>query len=95
MVLLRLDNTTAVAYTNKRDGTVSKYCNDLTFDIWNQAVKKDILLSASHVLGVENNIADLKSRFLHDNKEWSLNAYMFEQFCEKFGKPEKIFLQQA
>ena len=35
MVLLRLDNTTAVAYTNKRDGMVSKYCNDLTFDIWN------------------------------------------------------------
>ena len=67
---------------------VSKYCNDLAFDIWSWAVKKDIWLSASHVPGVENNIADLKSRYFYDNKEWSLNPYMFEKVCEKFGKPE-------
>ena len=67
---------------------VSKYCNDLAFDIWSWAVKKDIWLSASHVPGVENNIADLKSRYFYDNKEWSLNPYMFEKVCETFGKPE-------
>ena len=87
-VLLRLDNSTAVAYINKKGGMVSKYCNDLAFDIWSWAVKKDIWLSASHVPGVENNIADLKSRYFYDNKEWSLNPYMFEKVCEKFGKPE-------
>ena len=38
--------------------------------------------------GVVNNIADLKSRYFYDNKEWSLNPYIFEQICEKFGKPE-------
>ena len=87
-VLLRLDNSTAVAYINKKGGMVSKYCNDLAFDIWSWAVKKDIWLSASHVPGVENNIADLKSRYFYDNKEWSLNPYMIEKVCEKFGKPE-------
>ena len=67
---------------------VSKYCNDLAFDIWSWVVKKDIWLSASHVPGVESNIADLNSRYFYDNKEWSLNPYMFEKVCEKFGKPE-------
>ena len=85
---MRLDNSTAVAYINKKGGMVSKYCNDLAFDIWSWAVKKDIWLSASHVPGVENNIADLKSRYFYDNKEWSLNPYIFEKVCEKFGKPE-------
>ena len=33
--LLRLDNSTAVAYINKKGGMVSKYCNDLAFVIWN------------------------------------------------------------
>ena len=87
-VLLRLDNSTAVTYINKKCGMVSKYCNDLAFDIWSWAVKKDIWLSASHVPGVENNIADLKSRYFYDNKEWSLNPYIIEKVCEKFGKPE-------
>ena len=67
---------------------VSKYCNDLAFDIWSWAVKKDIWLSASHVPGVENHIAYLKSRHFYDIKEWSLNPYMFEEVREKFGKPE-------
>ena len=80
-VLLRLDNSTAVAYINKKGGMVSKYCNDLAFDIWSWAVKKDIWLSASHVPGVKNNIADLKSRYFYDNQEWSLNPYMFGPFC--------------
>ena len=68
---------------------VSKNCNDLAFDTWSWAVKKDIWLSASHVPGFEHNIADLKSRYFCNNKEWSLNPDMFGKICEKFGKPER------
>ena len=60
----------------------------MAFNIWSWAVKKYIWISVSQVPGVENNIADLKSRYFYDNKEWSLNPYMFEKVCEKFGKPE-------
>ena len=70
---------------------VSKNCSDLTFDIWSWAVKKNIWLSTLHVPGVKNNIADPKSWFFGDTKEWPLNPYMFEQVCEKFGKPEDFF----
>ena len=34
-VLLKLDNTKAVAYINKKGGTISASCNKLTKDIWN------------------------------------------------------------
>ena len=60
----------------------------MAFDIWSWAVKKYIWISVSQVPGVENNIADLKSRYFCDNKEWSLNPYMFEKVCEKCGQPE-------
>ena len=46
---------------NKKGGMVSKNCNDLTFDIWSWAVKKNIWLSTLYVPGVKNNIADPKS----------------------------------
>ena len=90
-VLLRLDNFTVVAFINKKGGMVSKYYNDLACDICSWAVKKYIWLSASHVPGVENNIVDLKSRYFYCNKEWSLNRYMFEKGCERFGRPEIHF----
>ena len=87
-VLLRLNNSTTVAYIDKKGGMACKYCNDFAFDIWSWEVKKDIWLPVSHTPGFENNIADLKSRYFCDNKEWSLNSYMFEKMCKKFGKPE-------
>ena len=34
-VLLKLDNTTAAAYINRKGGTISVSCNKLAKDIWN------------------------------------------------------------
>ena len=36
----------------------------------------------------ESTIIVLKSRYIYDKKEWSLNHDMFGQVCEKLGKPE-------
>ena len=41
-VLLKLDNTTAVAYINKKGGTISSSCNKLAKEIWNWAKGQDI-----------------------------------------------------
>ena len=60
----------------------------LAFEIWSWAVKKRHLAFCITCTGVENNIDDLRSRYFYDKKEWSLNPYMFEKVCEKFGKPE-------
>ena len=61
-VLLKLDNTTAVAYINKEAGTNPASCNKLAKDIWNWAKGQDIWTTASHVSGVKNTTGDLRSR---------------------------------
>ena len=87
-VLLKLDNTTAVAYINKKGGTISASCNKLAKDIWNWAKGQDIWITASHVPGVKNTTADLRSRLFYDNKEWSLNERVAKSLFDQFGKPE-------
>ena len=66
-VLLKLDNTTAVAYINKKEGGVSASYNKLEKDIWNWAKRRDIWINASYVPGVKNTTADLRSRLFYDN----------------------------
>ena len=87
-VMLKLDNTTAVAYVNHKGGTHSEACNKMALDIWEWAIEKDIWLSASHVPGIKNTVADLRSRVFYDNKEWSLNSNVFKLLCKHLGKPD-------
>ena len=72
-MLLKLDNTTTVAYINKKGGIISASCNKLAKDIWNWTKGQHIWITVSHVPGARNTTADLRSRFYYDNKEWSLN----------------------
>ena len=72
-LLLKLDNTTAVAYISKKGETISASCNKVAKDIWNWAKGQDIWITASHAYGVKNTTADLSSPLFYDNKEWSLN----------------------
>jgi len=87
-VLLKLDNSTAVAYVNHQGGIHSKSCNILAKSIWAFAVERNIWLSAAHVPGVKNTVADKCSRVFYDNKEWSLNEKVFAKLCEQFGNPK-------
>ena len=87
-VLLKLDNTTAVAYINKKGGTISASCNKLAKDIWNWAKGQDIWITASHLPGVKNTTADLMSRPFYDIKERFLNERISKSLFYQFGKPE-------
>ena len=60
-VLLRLDNTTAVAYVNKLGGTVSHQLNHIVRELWLWYMNRDISLVAEHLPDVLNSIADEKS----------------------------------
>ena len=86
-MLLKLDNTTAVAYINKIGGTISASCNKLAKDIWNWAKGQDIWITASHVPGIKYTTADLRSHLFYDNKEWSLNEKVAKSLFDRFGKP--------
>ena len=85
--MLKLDNTTAVAYINKIGGTISASCNKLAKDIWNWAKGQDIWITASHVPGIKYTTADLRSHLFYDNKEWSLNEKVAKSLFDRFGKP--------
>ena len=66
------DNTTAIAYVKHKGGVRSPECNRVAKEIWGWAEERQIWLSIAHIPGVENVLADEKSRKFADNLEWSL-----------------------
>ncbi|KAI8516511.1 hypothetical protein Bbelb_050920 [Branchiostoma belcheri] len=62
-VLLRLNNATAVAYVNHVGGTRSPDLAALALEMWSWALERGLTLSATHVPGLTNTLADRCSRF--------------------------------
>ncbi|KAI8491142.1 hypothetical protein Bbelb_311830 [Branchiostoma belcheri] len=60
--LLRLDNATAVAYVNHVGGTRSPDLAALALEMWSWALERGLTLSATHVPGLTNTLADKCSR---------------------------------
>ena len=86
-VKIMTDNTTALAYVKHMGGVRSLACNEVAHEIWTWCEQMDIWLTIAHVPGVENVIADYKSRKFSDNVEWKLNDKLFNQICCHFGLP--------
>ncbi|KAK3890263.1 hypothetical protein Pcinc_005794 [Petrolisthes cinctipes] len=82
------DNTTAVNYVNEMGGIKSLACNDICIEIWDWIVKNDAWVSASHIPGKDNTLADTASRQCNDRHEWKLNESMFRELCVTFGTPD-------
>ena len=61
----------------------------LTAKLWQWALNRKITLSAEHLPGSMNAIADHESR-ISDNTdgEWMLKHHLFNALCEIFGHPE-------
>ena len=78
-MLLQLDNQTAVAYINNMGGTVSPQLTDLAKALWMWALSKDIALSAKHIPGDLNKVADSKSRSMTDRTDWKLHPRAIDQ----------------
>lgn len=87
-IRVRTDSTTALAYVKNMGGTRSGKCLSVSTDIWNWAQQNNNWLTITHIPGVENVLADLRSRKFSDHLEWSLNPEIFEDMCETFGYPE-------
>lgn len=81
------DNVTAVSYINNMGGIHSQLCNDLASQIWTWCIDRSIWLLAAHIPGVENVVADRKSRKFDDQTEWRLNSNVFNDITRLFGKP--------
>ena len=87
-IRIRTDSTTALAYVKNMGGTKSDDCQIQAKQIWNWAQEHDSWLSITHIPGVDNVLADLRSRKFKDHLEWSVNIGIFEDMCQTFGSPE-------
>lgn len=80
-IRLHSNNATAVACIN-RCGSMRPTLQALTEQIFEWAASRGISLSAAHVQGVSNVIADMESRVSKMDSEWML------QLCQRFYTPE-------
>ena len=83
-VKLELDNTTAIAYINHMGGSKSEKLNQLAYDLWDWCRMHNIWVTAAHIPGVQNVIADRRSRRFKDEHEWQLNKPAFQQILHNY-----------
>ena len=70
------DNSTSVSYISKQRGTHSPMCNKLTVKVWGICIQHLSHLSAAHIPGKHNVLADLASRKFQDSAEWMISRSM-------------------
>ena len=67
-IRLRID-VTVVTYINNMGGTKSCICNLIANEIWTWSIDRNIWLSAKHLPGSKNVLADEQSRLFDDTTE--------------------------
>lgn len=57
-------------------------------NIWKWCIARNIWLTATHIPGVQNVVADHCSRKFHDSSEWKLAKWAFEMCTQQWGTPD-------
>lgn len=86
-ILLRVDNTTAISYLNRMGGIKYPHLNNLTRTIWQWCEARGIWIFASYVNTKENR-ADVASRIVNPDTEWTLSNRAFQNVVQYFGLPD-------
>lgn len=60
-----IDNTTAISYVNNMGGKTPK-CNQITKELWTWCAQQDIWVTAVHIPGKENILADIRNLELRE-----------------------------
>jgi hypothetical protein len=82
-ICFHLDNSTAVSYVNQMGGMKSLACDTVARKIWDWCIVRNIWVSAVHIAGSKNAIADKLSRKSSDH-EWQLNKTVFQSLVSLF-----------
>jgi len=85
-ILLKMDNRTAVFYVNRMGGTHSLLLSKLAIQLWQWCLERNLSLSAAHLPGVSNYVADEESRTIQSSAEWRLDQKMFCQILKILGE---------
>ena len=73
-------------------GIVSEKCNDLSKQIWDLCIMENIWISAVHIPGKQNTIADFMSGFLNENTQWQLSPLILKKIVRTFDFEPEIDL---
>ena len=91
-VRIFLDNSTAVAYINKCGDTRSHSMTAIAAQIVAWCEARSISLSASHIPGSLNSIADKESRSLPDANDWMLFTEAFKLLLDLGSMEMDLFV---
>jgi len=86
-ILIRMDNSTAIAYINKMGGQHSPQLNDEAQHFWHFCEAKRLWVFASYIKSSDNVAADRASRVTNVDTEWELNPTQTAKVQHLFGKP--------
>ena len=87
-VLIRSDNTSAVAHVNHMGGIRSDLSDKIAQQIWHWAISHRIWLSAGYIAGSKNTRADKLSRNFSKSTEWMLNPAVFQALVKLWDIPD-------
>lgn len=87
-ILMRLDNTTAIAYINRMGGIRCTDLNKIARTIWEWCEKRRIWVFASYINTKDNFKADFESRRLETETEFEISSEAFKKIIDSFGKPD-------
>lgn len=87
-ILLRIDNTTAIAYINKKGGVQFPKLSKVAKEIWQWCEDRDLWIFASYISSEDNSEADFESRRLETETEYSLSHSAFNKISRSLGEPE-------
>lgn len=85
---LQVDNTTTVSYVNKMGGTKSLDMIQISKELWEYCLGKQIMITAEHLPGRLNTIADRESRMYQDSSNWKLDTKVFQSILKMLGTVE-------
>ena len=69
-------------------GSKSPICNSIAKATWLRCIDKNIGISAEHLPGSENVVADKESRVFNDFTEWMLNKDVFSELIKIHNSPD-------
>lgn len=94
-ILLRIDNTTAVAYINHLGDTISWDLINLTKNLWMWCLESNIHITVQHLPGSLNTIADPELWTQTDRTDWKLNLIIFHKINYLWGPLEVDLLASS
>jgi hypothetical protein len=87
-ILLRLDNTTAIATINRMGSTKYETLDGIARILWSWCEERDLWVTATYFCSKDNVQADQESRALPADTEWELAAGAYEMIVQRLGIPE-------